>query len=283
MRAQGPASRSASSRRADRHCSTRLPAPGPGRQLARAAPAPPPGRPRRHRRRRGPRPTFLCICAGSTSTRIDRAHTGRPGGDHPAPQVGVPDLGPHEQQHVGGVDRGVGGGQAHRRAERRGVPLVQDALAVHGGQDGHAPVGQPADLLRSGSRSPAGDDQRALSRPQGIGHGLEDRLRRPDGAGRGAGTDRTPLPGPLQDVDRHLEVHGAGAPAGEPLEDVRDRLGDLVGALHADAAAAHRIERRLLVLHLVQPADVRTDPAPGGARGDRQRGHGVRVGRWPAR
>ncbi len=166
MRAQGPASRSASSRRADRHCSTRLPAPGPGRQLAEQ---------RQHLRQDGRGVTDHGEVRGHVLVHLrrvdvdpdDRAHTGRPGGDHTAPQVGVPDLGPHEQQHVGGVDRGVGGGQAHRRAERRGVPLVQDALAVHGGQDGHAPVGQPADLGRSGSRSPAGDDQRALQPSEG--------------------------------------------------------------------------------------------------------------------
>ena len=282
MRAQGPASRSASSRSADRHCSTRLPSPGAGAATPEQ---------RQHLRQDGRGVTDDGEVRGHVLVhlrRVDvdpdhRAHTGRPGGDHTAPQVGVPDLGPHEQQHVGGVDRGVGGGQAHRGAERRGVPLVQDALAVHGGQDGHAPVGQPADLSRSGSRSPAGDDQRALSRPKGLGHGLEDRLRRPDGAGRGAGTDRTPLPGPLQDVDRHLEVHGAGAPPGEPLEDVRDHLGDLVRALHADAAAAHRIERRLLVLHLVQPADVRTDPPRAGRPGRSPAWARSRRRTWPAR
>ena len=72
-----------------------------------------------------------------------------PGRDNATPEVRVTDLGPDQQQHVGGVGHVVCGGKAHRGSQRGRVLLVEDALAVHGGQDRDAEVGQRADLRGS--------------------------------------------------------------------------------------------------------------------------------------
>src|SRR5665647_3139596 len=67
-------------------------------------------------------------------------------------------------------------------------------------------------------------------------------------------------------TSRYLEVDRPRAARGEMFEDVGDDLGGFVGALDPHAATAHRIQGTLLVLHLVQPAEVGTDLAAGHAR-----------------
>ena len=59
-------------------------------------------------------------------------------------------------------------------------------------------------------------------------------------------------------------MHGARPRRREPLEDRGDDLGDLVGRLDADASSADGVEGGLLVLDLVQPADVGADLPRGG-------------------
>jgi len=180
----------------------------------------------------------------------------------------------------------VRGAEPHGGTERRRMPLVEDALAVDRGQDRDAVVGQRANPTGRPARAAAGEHHGACRAGDRDGDG---------GDGGGPGPHRvrhTPhgygpaRPLALEHVDRHLDVDRARPAGGETLEDRRDGLGDLVGVLDPDAAPAHRVERGLLILHLVQPAGVGAHQAPGrsgrdgqcrhrvGVRG-RQRGDGV--------
>ena len=117
---------------------------------------------------------------------------------------------------------------------------------------------------REPSTRPAISSARARPGPIGSGSGRT-------GAGR-----RDPLP--LQHVDRHLEVDRSRAGGRELLEHGGQDLGDLVRRLDPDAAGGDGVEGGLLVLDLVQPADVGADLAARrpGRDGQHRDGVGVR-------